>query len=62
MKNRTKYIIKRNEYDLMMAIAKNTNCCPIVAITGQYPDNGYGCKHDDSKCLKCVQEWLNKED
>ena len=56
MKNRSRFIIQRNEYDMMMDIAKNTNVCPILALTGNYRDSGYGCKHDDNKCPECVQE------
>ena len=62
MKNRLRFIIQRNEYDMMMDIAKNTNVCPILALTGNYRDSGYGCKHDDNKCPECVQEWLNEEE
>jgi hypothetical protein len=62
MKNRERYITQRNEYDLMMDITDNTNVCPIIALTGKYPDDGYGCRHSDDKCPDCLQAWLNEEE
>ena len=64
MKNRSRYIVQRNEYDLMMAIVKNTNVCPIYAVSGKpalcvvmtiRPRN-------IKICSKCVQKWLNEEE
>lgn len=65
MKNREKYITKRNEYDLMMAIQHNatdqTNTfipyCPISVITGNILE---GCGKNES-CEQCIQHWLNAE-
>lgn len=69
MTNREKYITKRDEYDLMMAIAKNIQgigtFCPITAVGGKRPP--CKCKHDTQSslmmrdCETCVQIFLNKE-
>lgn len=56
MKNRDEYIIKRNEYDLMMSIKDNGNCCPIRAVSGTLGDRV--CSEN---CSECVQTWLNAE-
>ena len=68
MTNREKYITKRDEYDLMMAIAKNIQglgtFCPIKAISGKRPP--CKCKPDTQSslilrdCETCVQDWLNE--
>lgn len=69
MKNRERYITKRNEYDLMMTIAENIQelgtFCPITAVGGKRPP--CKCKHDTQSslilrdCETCVQEFLNDE-
>lgn len=69
MTNREKYFLKRDEYDLMMTIAKNIQelgtFCPITAIGGKRPP--CKCKHIAScslmmrDCETCVQEFLNAE-
>lgn len=69
MKNRSRYIIQRSEYDLMMVIVKNTNVCPIFAISGlpAYLHDETFCLIIDSKrnlksCSECIQKWLNEEE
>lgn len=64
MTNREKYIIKRNEYDLMMTIASNAQnrwweYCPIRLIGG----GSKVCPKVVIKrdCEICVQKWLNEE-
>ncbi len=62
MKNRDRYILKVNEYDLMMNILKNINHgthCPIKAVSGEYNYND--CLKHSYQCWECVQAWLNKE-
>ena len=75
MKNRKKYILKRNEYDLMMAIERNTGTCPIRAVAGICTEekivrcaealrrvNAAKAGYDpDAACKYCVQSWLNEE-
>ena len=56
MDNRMKYITKRNEYDLMLSILRNTKACPIYAVSGQE----IPCDpNDKNNCKKCIQNWLN---
>lgn len=57
MTNRDKYLLRKNEYDVLCGIQKVLleGCvCIIDALTcGMYP-----CSHN---CEECIQEWLNKE-
>lgn len=71
MRNRSRFIIQRNEYDMMMGIAHNTGFCPILALCGEYADNpecrGCGgeighCTDIDTTCSECIQKWLNEEE
>lgn len=60
MTNREKYIIKRNEYDLLMTIAETVDrdTCPIEVIGGDScRETSLNC--DD--CSDCIQQWLNEE-
>lgn len=62
MTNREKYITKRDEYDLMMAIKANIehgHHCPIKLISGQYDYSR--CKKYRYVCGQCIQKWLNEE-
>lgn len=70
MTNRSRYIAQRSEYDTMIAIARNSNFCPILAVSGDYANNkkcmsafGEIEPLDDvnSPCLECIQKWLNAE-
>lgn len=63
MKNRDKYLVNRNEYDLMTAIEENTGICPIRAISGISKESKVArCKkYAKAGCKKCVQSWLNEE-
>lgn len=71
MTNRDKYIIKRNEHDMLMHIYDRTrgNLCPLYIISDmttaehvarchRYPDAN-DCHR--CGCAECVQDWLNKE-
>lgn len=72
MKNRDKYILKVNEYDILINmqtnIMNNGGCCVIDEITGKMnacPEemNGkVGKKSQLAVCSKCVQKWLNEEE
>lgn len=65
MKNRDKYILKVNEYDLLCKIQCNImdgRCwCVIDAITG----SRYPCENDKmcmmGTCEACIHKWLNSE-
>lgn len=63
MTNRDKYILKKNEYDLMMNILQNTTVCPIRAVAGisteEKIERCYKYVHDG--CEECIQKWLNEE-
>ena len=66
MKNRDKYILQRNEYDMLVqiqaAIASQPYLCVIEALAGK----DYPCPDDKvcmlSTCEACIQAWLNKEE
>lgn len=63
MKNRQRYILQRNELDLLLAVARNTEKCPIYAVGATSPrleEIGDTCNEDE--CPDCVQEWLNEEE
>lgn len=62
MKNRDRYILQVNEYDLLAKIQAtmlSNDCCVIEALTG------VGCPEDRccmlSTCQACIQAWLNKD-
>lgn len=65
MKNRDRYILQKNEYDLLIEMQKNIIdggcCCIIDALTGStYPcENDKVCMLDT--CRECIQRWLNAE-
>lgn len=70
MRNREKYILKCDEYDLMMGIKRRLESkwqyCPISILGAERPpcktipdpDYKYKSKLD---CESCVQKWLNEE-
>lgn len=66
MKNRDKYILQRNEYDMLLTIQAAFGygmCqCVIEALTGRE----YPCENDKccmlSTCEECIRQWLNKEE
>ena len=64
MTNRDRYILKVNEYDLMMKISENAHICPIHAIKGLSPEEKIQrCyKYMKDGCDKCIQSWLNEEE
>lgn len=69
MTNRERFFLKRDEYDTMMAIAKNIQglgtFCPITAVGGKRPP--CKCKPDTQSslilrdCETCIQTFLNTE-
>ena len=64
MKNRDRYILHRNEYDLMLDIEKNTGICPIRAVAGIKREKKIlRCvSYVHGGCEVCVLEWLNEEE
>ena len=59
MTNREKYILKRDEYDLLCLIAiyginMNNDFCVLDAIRA----TGGVC---ENSCQECIQRWLNEE-
>ena len=64
MTNRGKYILQRNEYDMLVqiqaAIASQPYLCVIEALTGK----DYPCPDDKvcmlDTCEECIQRWLNE--
>lgn len=61
MRNREKFITKRNEYDLMMTIMRRGDACPIKLVGAKKPDcitTGSGVY---TRCDKCIERWLNEE-
>jgi hypothetical protein len=71
MTNREKYIVKRNEHDMLMHIYDRTrgNLCPLYIISDMTTvEHSARCHRyrdmsDDRRCgcAECVQDWLNKE-
>ena len=62
MKNRDHYILKVNEYDLLVKIQATMlshNCCVIDALTGISSPCDKCCML--STCESCIQKWLNEE-
>ena len=72
MKNRDRYILKVNEYDMLMNMQTNlikVSCrCVLDIITGTTvlcPTEAHGKVGAQSRlavCSKCIQKWLNEED
>ena len=60
--NRDRYILKRNEYDLLMAIEANTGICPIRTVAGITREEKLErcCTYIHEGCGICVQHWLNE--
>ena len=64
MKNRDRYILKVNEYDLairlQVALGGGSCFCVIEALTGK----DYHCPDDKvcmlETCKACIQKWLNE--
>lgn len=62
MKNRDKYILKVNEYDLLVKIQVTMlayNCCVIEALTGKACPEEKCCMLD--VCKECIQKFLNED-
>lgn len=64
MTNREKYILRRNEYDMLMDIQREISYgqkCVVVAITRKtWACTNYQ-KQDKKVCSQCIQRWLNEE-
>ena len=63
MKNRDRFLLHRNEYDVLIgiqaAIASGICGCVIEALIGKE----YDCKGKTLEdCAFCIQLWLNSED
>lgn len=67
MMNRDRYILKRNEYDLLVDLnyeLMDGKKCIIEALTGeyQYGEDGMRCVcYGYEQCKVCIQDWLNEE-
>ena len=66
MKNRDRYILKVNEFDMLLNLNFEIiggKKCIIEAITGeyQYIDHERCIESYDKDCETCIQTWLNKE-
>ena len=63
MTNRERYILKRNEYDLMLGIEENTGICPIRTVAGiTHEEKIRRCvNYAPDSCEVCVADWLNEE-
>ena len=63
MKNRDRYLNKKNEYDVLIEIEKSTHQCPIATIGGfEFRKRFARCLAYCKKgCKECVQNWLNEE-
>ena len=62
MKNRDRYILKWNEYDMLIKIQATMlshDCCVIDALTGINSPCDKCCML--STCEACIREWLNEE-
>lgn len=65
MRNRDKYILKRNEYDMLIglqaAFGSGLCSCVIEALTGR----DYPCPDDKvctlDTCRICIGDWLNQK-
>lgn len=63
MKNRDRYLLHRNEYDVLIAIQAAISSglcgCIIEALIGR----DYDCQGKTFEdCKDCIQKWLNSED
>lgn len=60
MKNRER-LLKTAIYDLLCAIQKNADCCPIYAATGR---KGLcsRCNKYRINCAACLAAWLEEEE
>lgn len=62
MKNRERYILNVNEYDMLAKIQAVMAGCVIEALSGE----DYPCPDDHvcmlSTCKECIQKWLNEEE
>lgn len=70
MRNRDRYILKVNEYDMLMNMQTNLikGCrCVLDVITGTTvlcPIEAHGKVGEQSRlavCSKCIQKWLDEE-
>ena len=69
MKNRDKYILRKNEYDMLMQIQYNildrvSIVCVIDGLTGglkSCPEEWSSASNKLDVCSKCIQAWLNEE-
>jgi hypothetical protein len=64
MTNREKYILQRNEYDMLtgiqLAMAHGEKCVVDAIMRKQWDCTNY-IKQDTEVCSRCIQNWLNEE-
>lgn len=61
MKNRVRYILQVNEYDLLIKIHKGLNRCDSYCILDLITDKYHHCP-ENTICKDCIQNWLNAEE
>ena len=67
MKNRDRYILKRNEYDMLCDIQLGLlhgECCVLDALSAKVHVCPLNEDDDDpyKRCCKCLQSWLNGDE
>lgn len=64
MTNREKYILRRNELDMLidiqLAMAHGEKCVVDAIMRKQWDCTNY-IKQDVKVCNRCIQNWLNEE-
>ena len=61
MKNRVRYILQANEYDLLIKIQNGLQMCDSFCILDLITDKYHACP-EGTTCENCIQNWLNAEE
>lgn len=61
MKNRVRYILQANEYDLLVKIQDGLGNCDNFCVLDLITDKYHHCP-EGSYCKDCIQKWLNAEE
>lgn len=61
MKNRQRYILQVNEYDLLIKLQKGLSRSDSYCILDLITDKYHTCPKE-SECSSCIQNWLNAEE
>lgn len=61
MKNRERYILQANEYDLLIRMQKGLSRCDSFCILDLITDKYHHCPKN-ANCNDCIQNWLNAEE